>query len=414
LKHLKKFDTFLIQEKSEVKYSETAFNYILDVIKEYDKKRSIFKGKKSILKELGFQFVDGEAIKPLKIPVGEIVYDSPRIKLGLMLWFIFQGFDESNEGLFFTGLTKESILNCREIFKSWLFEKTIHPSGQKIIDKILSDGELIYNLKVSDSGGGHFDFENEIMISLGTDSSERVERVARHELQHLTQFFNTQLLNLGNIFNSGFCKLLCDFDVMTIEEINKIFKSFTHYNVEILKDKTEEWKLDNFESVFNYLLYKMYRQSVLETLDKIQVGLGKTKSSYNYLELGNSKNLFMKMGRAISLDLTNLLSRPIGKFGISYFGSDVEYQTWLSDTIDIFTKTSKYSKIIRENDVDTAFDIISKKMKTTGWSFFDWNYANHFKLMKRIRPEAEGDFLKLLKERIKKIKNGISSTKSNL
>jgi hypothetical protein len=71
----------------------------------------------------------------------------------------------------------------------------------------------------------------------------------------------------------------------------------------------------------------------------------------------------------------------------------VEYHTWLSDTIDEYTK--KYKDYIEKNDITTATNYIFNKIKNT----------TQFKINFKLKRETSKDYYLNLRNRIEKIKN---------
>jgi hypothetical protein len=177
MKYLNSFQSFdKIMEKAEVKYSQTALNQIMDLIKKYDEKSSIFKNRKSLLQELGFVFDEkGNPKIKIQVPLKEIVYsESPKIQLGLVIFGILSSFQnelieiEKNhiDKKKWEGLDRDTYRICKTIFKHWIETKKIHPLGRQIITKILHEGEIEHNfiLKFHDEDGHYNYHRSEIAI----------------------------------------------------------------------------------------------------------------------------------------------------------------------------------------------------------------------------------------------------------
>ena len=106
------------------------------------------------------------------------------------------------------------------------------------------------------------------------------------------------------------------------------------------------------------------------------------------------KNLNKKLSFEITA-LTGIATKPAR----DYFGDDLEYGTWMSDTLDEYTE--KYADYIKKNDVSTATNYIFDKIKKT----------TQFKINFELKKETSKDYYLNLRNRIEKIKKSYLNQK---
>ena len=386
--HLKIFEEFLLLEKAELKYSETALNTIYNICKTYRSKKNILKSKEKTLKQLGLD--DNITIS---FPLREVVYeDSFKIKVGLLISAIHgkATFDDKHSigGKNVFGVSDELMEKIKIMFKDIVKNKKINNDAQVIIDEYLKEKieTITFTIKADwlSTQGGSYNMNSDILeIDLGpTDfsSDNQLKSIIRHELQHSTQTFGGKLLSSAK-------KLFVKYHLL---ENNFQDDTFTKTKI---KDKSFKYKFNIF--LKNFLVAQYYTPVYDEKTRtrkriKSKFGESKTKSNFNQNSGGNSP--MKKFTDQLSLEIGMVTGKKIGTGGQNYFGDDVEYHTWLSDKLDKYTR--KYKKVIDKNDTKTAADIIFKKIEKD----------NIFKMVKGLKKEAPKDYYKLLNKRIDKMK----------
>lgn len=344
----------LILEKSELKYSNSAFDQISKLLNEFKKKKNILKSDEKVYKEMGFD----DGIK-IKIPYNEICYDSKKIKIGLFILGIELSSKVDNDYTF----TEKQIINYKEVFKD-IKEGKSNKLFDDISEKVLNEGFEVIKLTISDSlaSQGLASWYNK-ELSLSQDlisrlfvSGSKMESTIRHELQHFTQFINGYLLSLGNEFS---------------KRINQLIES------------DEE----RFRDLFKSLVKVGYVKSVFS---KKNTGTSKTKSGL-VQDIGQDEGFWKNLNKQLAFEITTLTGIAT-KAAKDYYGDDLEYHTWISDTIDDYTK--KYKDYIKKNDISNATNFIFNKIKKTA----------QFKINFKLKKETSKDYYLYLRNRIEKIK----------
>lgn len=373
-------DWSILLEKSELKYSNSAFDQISKLLTEYKKKKNILKSDEKVYKEMGFE----DGIK-IKIPYNEICYDSKDIKIGLFLVAVELSAKVVNNEYIFTD---EQINNYKQIFKD-IKENKSNKLFDETYKKVLNEGFEVINLDISGSSGGDaigsanwyyktLTINQELLYRLIVSDSE-MQSTIRHELQHFTQFINSYLIILAKEFYKRVNQLLDS------ETKDKPF--FTREKSSFFFDKYKDEK-ERFQYLFFHLMKISWGNSVM---GKKSAGQSKTKSGLKQsftTDKGFWKNLNQQLSFALT-QLTGISTKP----GIEYFGDDMEYHTWISDTIDQYTK--KYKDYIEKNDITTATNYIFNKVKSTP----------QFKINFKLKKETSKDYYLNLRNRIEKIKN---------
>lgn len=185
MKYLNNFNNFLILEKAELKYSNSALEEMNDL----------------------------EEDKLIKIPLKELVYDSPKIISGLIILDIFNKLFPKNRMLNFRNWLKANFFNPDyseakdlDTDKKNEFMKIINDSFKGIInwnlDNILNENvEIMFKIAPTYSNfHGNFKVmdNNDISIKVNSLFINNKKNILIHELRHLTQYVNSILISIAN------------------------------------------------------------------------------------------------------------------------------------------------------------------------------------------------------------------------
>lgn len=386
MKYIKNFQKYsLILEKEELKYSQTAFDQIVNIINKI-KKKSVFKNLNTKVKELIADKSLTEKDFQIKIPLKEVVYHKGiKIKIGLLIRALIE------EGLGYNGLNSvkydsknfgfsdERISQLVKIFSTIIHEKKIPQEAQMIIkdtfENDIEDIQLIldpfyyHGSSYQDRGNIltlQVSYLQKILKNPWKINLNDTENSIRHELRHATQILNNELLAIGNNFFNFYHYIEEDFKNISTEKgmpsADKYWKYERRYNK------------DTFEYKFNL----WFRDFI------IGPGVGfyfdKKIKDWKYYKFGTSKT-------------KTDFKQKIGYIDKNHVLDDLEYHTRLSEILDEYIQKNK--NIIKNNDIVSATNKIFSKIKK----------SDEFKITIKIKKEAAKDYYLFLQKRIEKIKS---------
>lgn len=308
MKRIKDFDSFLILEEAEVKYSESLHKEILD----------LFNSNARDIDDLGnFDTETGEKTdkstypekfhKTFKLKVSETLYPKFAIQLGAIVLqagaenlYKFKD-DKFNKDI--EESIKQKKLNNN---LSVLFDKASVKLKYMPFYSGPQDGRLTYG-SLSSLKQPFIDddciVKFALKLNLYKDTRDEMEETIRHELQHLTQIINSFCLKVGELI------IKSSISDITFEKVEKYYKlSFKNPNIGVGKTKTrlkQGDELANFDS-----------------------------------QTGKATN-FKKV---LNLDLSKEEERKKAKT-LQYLLDDSEYKPWITDKVDtIFKKWLQLNK----------------------------------------------------------------------
>lgn len=389
MKHIKLFESFLLLEKEELRFSQTAYDQIMSIINKIEKKRGIFKDLNTKVKELLADKSITENDFKIKMPLREVVYPkSIKIKIGLLIRGLVKeaNYNGPNSVKIKSekfGFSDRRIKQLVEMFKIIVNEKRIPEDAQIIINDMLDndieDLQLLLD-PYSYHPSSYQDQGNILTLQvsylqkiLRFSGLDEVESEIRHELRHATQIINNELLATGSNFFIFYHYIEDNFKNISSE------KGIPKINIDPF------WKKINIpydrrflNNTFEYKFNLWFKDFVIGT------GTGfyfdKKEKNWKYHNFGKSKTK------------TNF-KQKIGYIDKNHVLDDIEYHTRIGDYLDEYINKNK--GIINRNDVNTATDKIFKKIQKN----------KEYIITKNIKKEAPKDYYLFLKKRIEKIKN---------
>lgn len=401
MKHLKKYEFFLLLEEAELKSSASLSKKLLDLFNKcVDEMDSLGKFDSQTGKQINKEEYVEKFNQRISDNVSDILYDKFLIKLGAVV--LQKGAETSYryDDKFMQDL-KESISSkqlkgsldvldkCKVGLKFMPFYKEV--SGGRI-----SFGSLTTFREMKDPDDCIVIFGLSLNVLKHEQIREELDETIRHELQHLTQCLNTFCLYVGEY---------------------------------ISRNKNLESKQ----------IYDIIENSYKRMLDEKKVGGGKTRTGLKQTQ--KPKNFDPETGRKYSDEEKSKESQ------LNYLLDDVEYKPWITDKVnDYFKKwldenkdNFKYAKM--SYNFKKEFGLLNEKLtdeqqkkmeikkrlgqmcKQNNMSYIDFvNSLNKFsieniskeiseniikndpeiKIIKSMRKEVPADILKLIRLRIKK------------
>lgn len=346
MKYLKTISQFSkIFEKNELRYSETAYSKICEILKNLrDKKRwwNYFTNLDTLVFEIDSEsYFDknfGRQIIEINVPLEEVVYNEFNKNCYIVVKYLLNNEID----------VEKTIQILSEVVQKRTFSKS-----NFIIN---SDKFKFFKLKISfenkfSGSSGSYSKKNDILkINLSglgdflTNEKTYFETI-RHELQHLTQDINDSCISVReNLFF-----LFDEFEILRAEKIALFRRKYKDVKIEIDTDISNKSDTEKLKILLELCLTQ-----------KTVFGLGKEK-------LGKSSS---------------------GQ----YYTSDEEYHTHMSDTLNYFIDTNL--ELIQKNTIEESTKLIFDKIKKY-WKF---------QLVSNVRKSAPGDYFINLENKIKKIK----------